>query len=134
MKYLFMLLFLPVAYNCFGQNLQSLDTIQPPADYENIYFRPVYSDSLVSSFVIFVKKQVREHKHVTHTEHVYILDGTGEMTLDKKTFPVKKGDVISIPKNTFHSLKTTSVTPIKVFSLQAPVFDGKDRVFAEEKK
>ena len=116
---------------CFAQSMQSLDTITAPADYENIYFRPVYSDSLVSSFVIFVKKQVREHKHVTHTEHVFILDGTGEMTLGKKTFSVKKGDIVTIPKNTFHSLKTTSATPVKVFSVQAPLFDGKDRVFAE---
>ncbi len=115
----------------FAQNLQSLDTITPPADYENIYFRPVYSDSLVSSFVIFVKKQVKEHKHITHTEHVYILDGTGEMTLGDKKFTVKKGDIISIPKNTFHSLKNTSSVPIKVLSVQAPLFDGTDRIMRE---
>lgn len=116
---------------CFAQSMQSLDTITAPASYDNIYFRPVYSDSLVSSFVIFVKKQVKEHKHITHTEHIYILDGTGEMTLGTQTFPVKKGNIVTIPKNTFHSLKTTSATPVKALSVQAPLFDGKDRVFAE---
>lgn len=116
---------------CSGQSFQSLDTIQPLASYENIYSRPLYSDSLASSFVIFIKNQVKEHKHVTHTEHVYILDGTGEMTLGKNKFTVKKGDMIFIPKNTFHALKTTSPAPVKALSIQAPFFDGKDRVFPE---
>lgn len=119
------------SYICQGQNHQSLDTIQPPASYENIYNIPVSSDSLSSSFVIFIKKEVKSHKHVTHTEHVYILDGNGEMTLGKKKFQVKKGDMIFIPKNTFHSLKVSSSTAVKVLSVQSPKFDGTDRVLEE---
>jgi mannose-6-phosphate isomerase-like protein (cupin superfamily) len=130
-KTLFSLGLLICAFSSFGQTFQSLDTIQPPASYENIYNRPVYSDSLSSSFVIFIKKEVKSHKHVTHSEHVYILDGNGEMMLGEKKFPVKKGDLIFIPKNTFHSLKTTSATPVKVLSVQSPLFDGKDRIMAE---
>ena len=115
----------------FCQNLQSLDTVKTYGDYENIYLRKLNSDSLVSSFVIFIKKEVKMHKHALHSEHVYILDGTGEMTLGEKKFSVKKGDMIFVPKNTFHSLKVTSATPVKVLSVQAPMFDGKDRVMAE---
>ena len=110
---------------------QSLDTIKAPAVYENIYNRPLYADSVASSFVIFIKKEVKAHKHAAHAEHVLILDGTGEMTLDEKTFKVKKGDMIFIPKNTFHSVKTTSKIPLKVLSVQAPFFDGKDRIFKQ---
>jgi mannose-6-phosphate isomerase-like protein (cupin superfamily) len=114
-----------------GQDMQSIDTINPPASYENIYSRPLYSDSLVSSFVIFIKKEVRQHVHVTHTEQVFILEGEGEMTLGKKKFSVKKGDMVFIPKGTGHSLKVTSKMPVKVLSIQAPNFDGKDRVMIE---
>lgn len=114
-----------------AQSFQSLDTIKAPADFENIYSRPLYTDSLASSFVIFIKKEVKAHKHITHTEHVYILEGNGEMTLGEKKFKVKKGDVVFIPKNTPHSLKTTSSLPVKVVSLQSPMFDGKDRIFIE---
>lgn len=114
-----------------AQNYQYLDTIKAPADFENIYSRPLYTDSLASSFVIFIKKEVKAHKHITHTEHVYILEGDGEMTLGDKKFKVKKGDVVFIPKNTPHSLKNTSAIPVKVVSLQSPMFDGKDRVFIE---
>jgi len=124
-------LLLAASGSSFGQNFQSLDTVQSPAFYENIYNRPLYSDSLVSSFVIFIKKEVRLHKHITHSEHVYIVEGEGEMMLGNKKLKVKKGDIVFIPKNTFHSLKVLSETPVKVISIQAPVFDGTDRMLAE---
>jgi mannose-6-phosphate isomerase-like protein (cupin superfamily) len=134
MKKLFLLcLLLPSVYG-FSQNFQSLDTVKAYGDYENIYLRKLNSDSLVSSFVIFIKKEVKAHKHVSHSEHVYILDGEGEMTVGDKKMTVKKGDMIFIPKGTVHSLKVTSAAPVKVLSVQAPMFDGKDRVMAEEKK
>jgi mannose-6-phosphate isomerase-like protein (cupin superfamily) len=124
-----MLLFVPGA---FAQDMQGLDTIKAPAAYENIYVRPVYSDSLVSSFIIFIKKEVKLHKHVTHTEHVYVLEGVGEMVLGAKKFIVKKGDMVFIPKNTPHALNVISKIPVKVLSVQAPYFDGKDRVMIDE--
>ncbi len=114
-----------------AQSFQSLDTITAPANYENIYSRMIASDSLASSFVIFIKKEVKKHKHITHSEHVYFLGGEGEMVMGDKTFKVKKGDIIFIPKNTIHALKVTSALPVKILSVQAPLFDGKDRVFTE---
>ena len=111
-----------------AQSRSSIDTIKPPKVYDNVYNRPVYSDSLQSSFVIFIKKEVKLHKHVAHTEQVYVLNGAGEMTVGDKKFTVKKGDVIFIPKNTPHSLQVMSLTPMKVLSIQAPNYDGKDKV------
>lgn len=134
MKTFFTLCFLLASFSfSFSQNYQSLDTVKAVGDYENIYLRKLYSDSLVSSFVIFIKKEVKAHKHVTHSEHVYILDGEGEMMVGDKTMKVKKGDMIFIPKGTVHFLKVTSATPMKVISVQAPMFDGKDRVIVEQK-
>jgi mannose-6-phosphate isomerase-like protein (cupin superfamily) len=118
----------------FSQNFQSLDTVKAVGEYENILVRKLYSDSLVSSFVIFIKHEVKAHKHVSHSEHVYVLDGEGEMSLGANKFSVKKGDMVFIPKGTVHSLTVTSKMPAKVVSVQAPMFDGKDRVMAEEKK
>ena len=125
------LFFISISYGLFSQSFQSADTVKAPSVYENIYSRPLYSDSLASSFVIFIKKEVKKHKHVSHSEHVYILEGEGEMLLGDKTIKVKRGDVIFIPKNTVHSFKTTSVDPAKIISVQAPHFDGKDRVIVE---
>lgn len=129
MKNLFFL-FILFPFFAKAQN-QSLDTIKDPANYDNIYNRTLASDSLSSSFVIFIKKEVKKHKHATHTENVYILDGEGEILLGDKTFKVKKGDIIFIPMNTVHSLKVTSSIPVKVLSVQSPRFDGKDRIFVD---
>ncbi|MBL7889776.1 MAG: cupin domain-containing protein [Bacteroidia bacterium] len=114
-----------------GQTFQILDTIKAPAAYENIYSRAIASDSLSSSFVIFIKKEVKKHKHLEHSEHIYVLEGEGDMLLGDKMIRIKKGDVLFVPKNTPHYLKVTSKEPVKVLSIQSPYFDGKDRVFIE---
>jgi quercetin dioxygenase-like cupin family protein len=110
-----------------AQSYQSLDTIKPPLNYDNIYVRPLFHDSLASGFVIFIKKEVKLHKHVNHTEQVVILEGEGTMQLGGKNIFVKKGDIIFIPANTVHSLSVESLDPMKVLSTQSPYFDGKDR-------
>jgi len=126
-------LFAILTFLCFNllkaQDYMELDTIKAPASFENIYNRTLYSDSLTSSFVIFIKKEVKEHKHETHAEHVVVLEGTAVMKLDGRSFKIKKGDMVFIPKNTWHYAKTTSKVPLKVLSIQAPNFDGKDRIF-----
>ncbi len=115
-----------------AQDLQQLDTVRPLAEYENIYLRTLYHDSLASSFIIYIKKEVKPHKHLTHAEHVLILEGTGEMKLGSNTVQVKKGSIIYIPPGTIHSLRVTSKKPVKALSIQAPYFDGKDRVIVPE--
>jgi mannose-6-phosphate isomerase-like protein (cupin superfamily) len=118
--------------NVNAQNIQSADSINPPSDYENVYSKNIGNDSLSSSFVIFIKKQVKLHKHEYHTEQVIVLEGEAEMLLGDKKIKIKKGDIILIPKNTPHSVTVTSVVPLKVISIQSPYFDGKDRVLLEK--
>jgi mannose-6-phosphate isomerase-like protein (cupin superfamily) len=52
------------------------------------------------------------------------------MNLNGKTFDVKEGDLVVIPQGQTHSLKVKR-SPVKVISIQAPFFDGKDRVIVE---
>ena len=128
---LFTLLFAFALLTAKAQSFQFTDTIKAPANLDNIYSRPLYSDSLASSFVIFIKKEVKPHKHVFHSEHIYVLEGEGEMEVGDKKFRIQKGDIVFIHKNTRHTLRTTSQLPVKVISIQAPLFDGKDRIFVE---
>jgi mannose-6-phosphate isomerase-like protein (cupin superfamily) len=81
--------------------------------------------------VLFIKKEVRKHKHAFHSEQVIILEGEGLMWMAGKEFKVKKGDIIFIPKQTIHALKVTSDVPVKVLSIQSPGFDGSDRIFID---
>lgn len=124
----FFVFLLPVAL--FSQTLETSSVIVKE-EYENISVKPLFTDSLASSFMIFIKKEVKAHKHIQHSEHVYVLEGTGTLTLGMQQQQVKAGDLIFIPKNTIHSLKVTSTTPMKVISTQSPHFDGTDRVMIE---
>ncbi|MFN3529179.1 MAG: cupin domain-containing protein [Bacteroidia bacterium] len=102
--------------------------LKAEGDFLNVYNRSLFSDSLVSSFYIEVKHQVPAHFHREHSEHVLVLSGSGVMQLGDSVFVIGKGDLIFIPKRSPHSVRTTSEEPLRVISIQAPYFDGSDRV------
>ena len=117
-----------------SQQLVSPMQLEPDVDFENIWSSKIFSDSLSTSVVIWIKNSVRLHKHANHTEHVYVLDGSADMKLGDENLSIVGGDLIIIPKNTAHSLKVTSPGPLKVISFQSPEFTGKDRVFLDENR
>lgn len=107
------------------------DTVSPPADYDNVAVKTIHSDSLSTVFVIWVKKEVKAHYHARHSEQVLILDGRANMRVGDSTIHVRKGDLISIPAGTVHSVTVTSRKPLKVLSIQSPEFLGDDRILVE---
>ena len=109
-----------------------LDSLQAPGNYENVRNQKIYTDSLVSTFEIWVKKEVGLHKHEFHTEQVIVLEGEATMRLGEVWKTIKPGDLIIIPAGTKHEVIVTSSSPLKVISIQAPEFDGKDRVVINE--
>lgn len=128
MKPFLVVAFLVLSYTPWAQQAFNTDTVGQNATAE-VYVRKIGGDSLSSSFCIVIKTQVKPHRHLTHSEQVVVLAGEGTMRLGDKTFPVKKGDVIFIPKNTPHAVVSRGTVPLKVISVQAPQFDGRDRVF-----
>lgn len=72
------------------------------------------------------------HYHATHTEQVIVLSGEADMMLGDQKIHIKTGDVIFIPKGTKHSVNVTSAEPLKIISVQAPLFDGTDRVMVDK--
>lgn len=132
MKSLLLIAFLFVLGSVSAQLHLQADTLTPPANYENVYAKAIQHDSLQSIFVIWIKKEVKMHYHQEHTESVLILEGSATMLLDGKEMEVKKGDYILIPKQTPHAvMKVHGRKPLKVLSIQAPYFDGKDRILVE---
>jgi mannose-6-phosphate isomerase-like protein (cupin superfamily) len=114
-----------------SQNITDLKTIQPRNDFENIHIEKIYSDTLSTSFIIWIKKEVKPHKHLTHTESIFVLEGEAEFKISNETFTIKQNAYIIIPPNTVHSVKNTSELPLKVLSIQSPEFDGTDRIQVE---
>lgn len=105
----------------------STDTINSPASDKN-YVRSLHNDSLSSSFLIIIPKEVKSHYHAVHTEQVVVISGEADMMLGDQKIHIKAGDVIIIPKGTVHSVIVTSEDPLKIISVQAPYFDGADRI------
>tara|TARA_B100000900_G_scaffold412042_1_gene433011 strand:- start:1572 stop:1973 length:402 start_codon:yes stop_codon:yes gene_type:complete len=132
MKYLLILFIQIISFHFISQNyVASFDSIQPEKNYENIYVKKLSSDISATTFAIWVKKSVRIHKHIQHVENVYIREGSGDFQLGDSTYKVKSGDLIIIPKNTWHGVVVKSKEPMKVISIQSPEFVGNDRIFKD---
>jgi mannose-6-phosphate isomerase-like protein (cupin superfamily) len=132
MKILVFLVAIILCNISFAQEVVNLKDLEAAKEYDNILVDKINTDSNATSFVIWIKKGVKAHQHQFHTENLYVINGSGEMTIGDKTVTIKPGDYFSIPKGTFHSLKVTSKNAMKVLSVQAPEFYGKDRVFKPE--
>ena len=127
MKIFISILFLILTLDVEAQFYNPVD-ISPSEDFENIFVKKLYSDSFTTTFIIWIKKDVPLHKHAHHTEQLIILEGAGQMTVGTETFELSAGDFLIIPKDTPHALVVNSATPMKVISIQAPEFDGSDRI------
>ena len=133
MKKLFTLLSIAIGASLANaQTITNEADLVTPAKLAAVEGRDTGSDSLSSGNVIWIKTELKAHKHLTHSEHVYVIDGEAEMRLGDKTVKIKNGDIIFVPKGTVHAVKVTSKRPLKVLSVQAPHSDGTDRVFVNE--
>ena len=131
MKILNIVLLIFLINNSTAQEfISSTDKIEPiNEEYDNISITKLSTNTDATTFAIWIKKKVKIHKHINHTEHVYIKQGKGKFQLADSLYNVKTGDLIIVPKNTWHGVVVESKNPMKVISIQSPEFFGKDRVF-----
>ncbi|MCB9251798.1 MAG: cupin domain-containing protein [Flavobacteriales bacterium] len=125
-------LFISLFSHVTAQTHLNTDTISDNP-VNKILVRAVASDSLSSTFIIFIGDEVKPHYHQFHTENVMVIEGEGEMSLDGKIFKVKKGDLIVIPAGTIHSVLPLKGKTLKVISVQSPYFDGSDRILVDQR-
>lgn len=57
---------------------------------------------------------IGEHRHEGDEEFYYILEGTGEMTLDDRTVSVQAGDFCFTRSGHRHSLRNTGAKPLRL--------------------
>ena len=115
--------------SAFAQIHKALKSYKPTAEFDNVHVLKISEDHYQSSFIIWVKDSVPEHYHVDHTENIIVLSGKAIMTIGENSITISKGDFINIPEGTKHSVKEIkSHGPLKVLSIQMPLFDGSDRV------
>ena len=66
------------------------------------------------------------HRHHASEELYFILEGSAEMTLDAKAFPVAAGDTVCIAPGTGHRIRNTGVTPLRLLCCCAPAYRDDD--------
>lgn len=130
MKLLFTLIFNLSLFSFFSQEfVGEFNKIRPDSTFSNIHVHQISTDSSATTFVIWVKMKVKMHKHLEHVENIYVTQGEGKFHLGATTYHIEPGDLIVVPKNTWHGVEVTSDVPLKVISIQSPEFKGIDRVF-----
>jgi len=74
--------------------------------------------------------EVKPHFHKSHSEILYIIEGTGSMILDGKEIDFKPGSILMNPMGKVHSMKNTGSGDIVVFQIFTPEWkEPADRVF-----
>ena len=130
-RFIFITSILILCSSAYSQKID-VETLKPNSeDFENIHVKKIAEDTFQSSYVIWVKQQVKPHYNAHHSEYIHVLNGEAIMRLDSSTFTIRKGDVVFIPQKSIHAVKTVSKEPLKVISIQTPLFDG-DRIWVEE--
>jgi mannose-6-phosphate isomerase-like protein (cupin superfamily) len=54
-----------------------------------------------------VGRKMRVHKHLNNDELIFVHKGEGTLTLDEQSIEVKTGDVVFVPRGTWHGLDNT---------------------------
>jgi mannose-6-phosphate isomerase-like protein (cupin superfamily) len=127
LNYYLFLVSLVLSVQVYAERLVISD-IMSPENLENIHVVKLASDSFSTDFVIFVKNKVPLHKHVKHSETIYVLEGKAQLQLGEQSMEITAGDYIRVPQGMPHGVKVLSSVPLKILSVQAPEFFGKDRV------
>ena len=81
--------------------------------------------NVASLHVVEIKKDSQTHYHKRMTEMYLVLEGTGEIELDGKRFPIKPMTAIYIPPGCRHR----AIGQLKVINIPIPSFDPADEWF-----
>lgn len=88
-------------------------------------------DSTSSVHLTQVETAVEAHHHNTHDENVWIIRGSGRLTLGEQKLKVKAGEFVHIPRGTVHAFHNLGSNPAVVISVFSPGFDSKDRTYED---
>jgi mannose-6-phosphate isomerase-like protein (cupin superfamily) len=115
-----------------AQSVQNVKNLPAPANMNNVGVAKISTDSLHSTYIIWVDDSVRPHYHDRHTELIYVLEGEGVFYRDEEAEVIRAGDYLIILPGTVHSYKCSKGKRTKVLSIQTPEFDGSDRIWVDK--
>lgn len=86
----------------------------------------LYKSENISITIATIKGKSKPHKHKIMEEVYYILHGNGTLIIDGERSTVKPGDLIPIPKDTFHHIETSTGKEMEILVITHPRFIKED--------
>jgi mannose-6-phosphate isomerase-like protein (cupin superfamily) len=69
------------------------------------------------------------HYHEWHDEIVYVIRGTGFMTIAGQNRSIEASDLIYVPSKVVHNNSASGNETMEAITIYVPAFDGKDKIF-----
>jgi len=82
----------------------------------------------VKSIHVLPGKRFSYQRHQKRSEHWYVTDGTGEVTLDGKVIKVSRGSIITVPQGCAHRMSNTGESELIFIEVQTGSYFGEDDI------
>ena len=82
----------------------------------------------VKSIHVLPGKRLSYQRHQKRSEHWYVTDGTGEVTLDGKVIKVSRGSIITVPQGCAHRMSNTGESELIFIEVQTGSYFGEDDI------
>ena len=82
----------------------------------------------VKSIHVIAGKRLSYQRHQKRSEHWYITQGTGGVTLDGKISPISPGSVIEVPQGVLHRVHNTGSIELVFIEVQTGSYFGEDDI------
>jgi len=88
----------------------------------------MYDSENLSIAYTTITKRTTPHKHLKMEEVYYVIKGKGKVRIGENITEIKQGDIIPIPKNTFHNIEEVE-SSVELLVVTYPTFDKNDVIF-----
>ena len=86
------------------------------------------SNHKLKSIHVIAGQRLSYQRHQKRSEHWYITQGTGEVTLDGKISPISPGSVIEVPQGVLHRVHNTGSIELVFIEVQTGSYFGEDDI------
>ena len=98
---------------------------RPWGRYEVIQEGATYK---VKSIHVAPGMRLSYQRHQKRSEHWYVTDGSGEVTLDGKVQQVLRGSIIEVPQGPLHRISNTGSSELIFIEVQTGSYFGEDDI------
>ena len=112
-------------YRYQGIRLLVFQDLRPWGRYEVLQEGGTYK---VKSIHLAPGKRISYQRHEKRSEHWYITDGSGEVTIDGKVEQVSRGSIIEVPQGCLHRISNTGNSELIFIEVQTGTYFGEDDI------